>query len=76
MSRNITPDVNGLPAGLTWDEFRTLIRTGIDPDTHRTLLVMPWPVYQDMRDRDLRAIYEYLRAIPHAEPATAPLPSA
>ena len=76
VSRNITPDVNGLPAGLTWDEFRTLIRTGIDPDTHRTLLVMPWPVYQDMRDRDLRAIYEYLRAIPHAEPATAPLPSA
>ena len=25
---------------------------------------MPWPVYQDLTDRDLRAIYEYLRTIP------------
>jgi len=30
---------------------------------------MPWPVYQSMTDRDLKAIYEYLSAIPHAEPA-------
>jgi hypothetical protein len=29
---------------------------------------MPWPVYQSMSDRDLHAIYEYLSAIPHAEP--------
>ncbi len=28
------------------------------------LQVMPWPVHQDMTDRDLRAIYEYLSAIP------------
>ena len=49
------------------------MRTGADLK-HRTpfvpseegdlLQVMPWPVYQDMIDRDLRAIYEYLRAIP------------
>jgi hypothetical protein len=32
------------------------------------LRVMPWPVYQSMSDGDLRAIYEYLSAIPHAEP--------
>ncbi len=25
---------------------------------------MPWPVFQDMTDQDLRAIYEYLRSIP------------
>jgi hypothetical protein len=25
---------------------------------------MPWPVYGKMINRDLRAIYEYLRAIP------------
>jgi hypothetical protein len=30
---------------------------------------MPWPVYAKMTDDDLRAIYEYLSAIPHAEPA-------
>jgi hypothetical protein len=28
------------------------------------LQVMPWPEYQDWTDRDLRAIYEYLKAIP------------
>ncbi|WP_167284927.1 hypothetical protein [Marilutibacter alkalisoli] len=28
------------------------------------LQVMPWPVYRGMTERDKRAIYEYLRAIP------------
>jgi hypothetical protein len=28
------------------------------------LQIMPWPSYQDMSDRELRAIYEYLSAIP------------
>jgi hypothetical protein len=28
------------------------------------LQIMPWPVYKNMTDRDLRAIYEYLSAIP------------
>jgi hypothetical protein len=28
------------------------------------LQVMPWPIFQSMKERDLRAIYEYLRAIP------------
>src|SRR5258708_19526619 len=28
------------------------------------LLVMPWPEYQNLTDRDIRAIYEYLSAIP------------
>jgi len=28
------------------------------------LQVMPWPIYQNMTDHELRAIYEYLRAIP------------
>ena len=39
-----------------------LMRTG--NDNGRILQVMPWPVYQDMTERDLRAIYEYLRALP------------
>jgi hypothetical protein len=33
-----------------------------------TLAVMPWPIYRNMTDRDLDAIYAYLSAIPHAEP--------
>ena len=45
------------------------MRTGRDPDDPATLLqVMPWPVYQDMRFDDLRAIYTYLKAIPSRRP--------
>lgn len=65
VSRNITPDDSGRPAGLTLEQFKTLIRTGADPDNPgHPLLVMPWPVYQDLTDRDLEAIYTYLSTIP------------
>jgi hypothetical protein len=69
VSRNITPDDEGLPAGLTFPEFKKLIRTGIDPDQEHPqisplLQVMPWPIFKEMTDRDLSAIYEYLRSIP------------
>jgi hypothetical protein len=66
-SANLTPDANGLPAGLTLDEFVHLLRTG-ETDDHPALgpvlQVMPWPTFRKMTDRDLRAIYEFLRAIP------------
>ena len=65
VSRNITPDDEGLPAGLTFPEFKRVLRTGHDPDEEgRLLQVMPWPVFGKMTDRDLRAVYEYLRSIP------------
>jgi hypothetical protein len=68
VSRNITPDEEGLPAGLTFQEFKRLMRTGRDPHTPgRLLQVMPWPVYGKMTDRDLRAIYTYLGSIPRLE---------
>jgi hypothetical protein len=65
-SRNLTPDpTTGLPAGLTLDQFLNVLHTGQDPDNPGQLLqIMPWPVYGNMVDHDLRAIYEYLRAIP------------
>ncbi|HEY6182051.1 MAG TPA: hypothetical protein VIW67_07390 [Terriglobales bacterium] len=80
-SRNITPDANGLPAGLTFAQFKKTIRTGVDPDQLHPqisplLQVMPWPVYRRLSDHDLRAMYEYLRSIPHAEPGTASAPAA
>jgi hypothetical protein len=69
ISRNITPDDSGKPAGLTRDEFIRLMRTGHDPENPGALLqVMPWPVYGRMLRGDLAAVYEYLSAIPHAEP--------
>jgi hypothetical protein len=81
VSRNLTPrEATGLPAGLTWQQFRRVMRTGVDlkhqppfaPSADNDLLqVMPWTVYQDLSDRDLRAIYEYLRTIPSL-PNSAP----
>jgi len=68
VSRNITPDASGKPAGLSRDAFIELLRKGHDPDNPGELLqVMPWPVYGRMLNRDLAAVYEYLRSIPHAE---------
>ena len=73
--------------GNTFEQFRQIIRTGVDLDSlhppcpaanclpppfdGNLLQVMPWPNYQDMTDHDLRAIYEYLSAVPCIEgPAT------
>ena len=71
--RNLTPDRTGRPeGGASFEEFRAIIRTGIDPDHAHPqfgpyLQVMPWPNFQNMSDNDLRAIYEYLSAIPCIE---------
>ena len=78
-SANLTPDQYGRPAGLTFWEFKNVIRTGLDPDGPRDplpplLQVMPWPVYAKMSYLDLRAIYEYLRAIPPRADNPAPGP--
>ena len=68
VSANITPDEDGLPHGLTWPEFKKVIRTGHDlEEPDEILQVMPWPVFRKMTDRDLMAIYEYLRSIPPIE---------
>ena len=71
--RNLTPDKTGLPeGGGDFADFRNIMRTGIDPDHAHPqfgpyLQVMPWPVFQNMTDTDLRAIFEYLSAIPCIE---------
>jgi hypothetical protein len=79
-SRNLTPNAQGLPAGLTLEEFIHTLRTGEDLDSPGDppfdgglLQVMPWPVFGKKTDRELTAIYEYLRAIPRkARCTTAP----
>ena len=84
VSRNLTPRANGRPANLTFEQFRNVMRRGVDlkrrapfvPSAQRDILqVMPWPVYSHMRRIDLRAIYEYLRAIPSLPTPPAPTPS-
>ena len=75
VSRNLTPDAKGKPAGMTYEEFALVMRTGSDlknlhPQLGPLLQVMPWPTYGKMTELDLRAIYEYLRAIPPAQTPT------
>jgi hypothetical protein len=80
MARNLTPDANGLPEGLTETEFIKVLRTGEDVHCEKDpadpicqlgpstplLQVMPWPTYHSMTDNDLKAIYAYLSAVPAA----------
>lgn len=61
---NITPDSTGKPGGLTYPQFVLAMRYGQDLAGNRLLQVMPWPSYQDLTHRNLRAIYEYLSSIP------------
>jgi hypothetical protein len=72
VSRNLTPDASGKPAGLTLVQFRNVLRTGVDlhdaqnptPFPSPLLQVMPWPAYKNLTDFDIQAIYEYLSRIP------------
>jgi hypothetical protein len=76
VSRDITPFENGKPAGLSFQQFKHVIRTGEDPDhPGQVLQVMPWPVYQTMSDGDLHAIYEYLDSIPPIKQNSCGVPS-
>lgn len=83
ISRNLTPDKDGHPAGLTYDQFVQVIRMGTDldaapphvPDNPGLLQVMPWPSYRNATDQTLRAIYEYLSAIPCLEGGPNPEPN-
>ena len=94
ISRNLTPDKTGRPeGGRTFDEFRQILRTGVDldhlhppcsatvttnclppPFDGNLLQVMPWPVHRNMTTHDIRAIYEYLSAIPCIAGPPAPSP--
>ena len=71
--RNLTPDKTGRPeGGASFEEFLSILRTGVDPDKAHPefgplLQVMPWPTFHNMTDHDIRAIYEYLSAIPCIE---------
>jgi hypothetical protein len=80
VSRNLTPDKTGRPAGLSMSDFLFVMKTGIDLDhwhptfpppnniyNGRLLQVMPWPILQNLLDDDLQAIYEYLSAVPCLE---------
>lgn len=64
---NLTPDQNTGIGIWTEDMFVKAIRTGkhMGTDTSRDILPpMPWQMYRNLTDEDLKAVYAYLRTIP------------
>jgi len=61
---NLTPDPSGL-AAWTEDMFIRAIREGKHMGQSRPILPpMPWPVYRNFTDEDLKAVFAYLKTIP------------
>jgi hypothetical protein len=62
---NLTPDRNTGLGIWTEDMFLKALRTGKHMGTSRDILPpMPWPMYRNATDEDLKSIYAYLRSIP------------
>lgn len=70
---NLTPDPEtGILEEMSEEQFIEALRTGRHLGHGRPILPpMPWPVYGQMTDEDLGAIYAYLRQI---EPVTNAVP--
>ena len=61
---NLTPEQNTGLGIWTEDMFVTTIRTGRHMGTSRPINPpMPWPMYRNATDEDLKSIYAYLRTI-------------
>jgi cytochrome c553 len=62
---NLTPDPEtGLGRRYTESSFIKTIRTGTKPEGEQLAPPMPWPVYRNMTDEDLKSIYAYLKTLP------------
>ena len=79
---NLTPDrETGIGGRYTEAAFIKTIRTGVKPEGEQLAPPMPWPVYRNMTDEDLKSIYAYLNTLPavknivRAAPPVTPKPS-
>lgn len=72
-SANLTPHETGI-GNWTKEQFvarfkvysdSTYVPRRVEPGQFQT--IMPWPMYTDMKQEDLEAIYEYLRTVPAVE---------
>lgn len=63
LSRNLTPDRETGLGKWTLADFKKTIRTGVDPNGEVLYLPMPIPMYQNLPDEDLTAIWNYLRTV-------------
>lgn len=77
-SRNLTPDVATGLGSWTEDMFIKTIRDGKHQGEGRPLLPpMPWQMYRQATDDDLKAIYAFLKSIPAINnPVPEPIPPA
>jgi cytochrome c553 len=74
ISSDLTPNLDtGLPSNMTLAQFITAMHSG-KGNSPTLFRIMPWPTYHNMTDRDIGAIYQYLSAIPHAEPCNSTCP--
>jgi len=75
-TKNLTPDQNTGIGSWSEETFVKAIRTGKHMGVSRPILPpMPWQVYNQMTDQDLKAIYAYLRTIPAINnPTPDPVP--
>jgi mono/diheme cytochrome c family protein len=61
---NLTPDPEtGLGSRYTEESFLRTIRTGRKPEGEELAPPMPWTVYRNMTDEDLRSVYAYLMTL-------------
>ena len=77
-TKNLTPDTNTGIGSWSEETFVKAIRTGKHMGVSRPILPpMPWDVYRNLTDADLKAVYAYLRTIPAIRnPQPDPLPPA
>lgn len=64
---NLTPDQNTGTGIWTEKQFMDAIRNGKhmgEASSRDILPPMPWPVYRNLTDDDLKAVYAYLRTVP------------
>jgi mono/diheme cytochrome c family protein len=75
-TKNLTPDENTGIGSWSEETFMKAIRTGKHMGVSRPILPpMPWEVYKNLTDADLKAVYAYLRTIPavhNPQPEPAP----
>jgi hypothetical protein len=80
-TRNLTPDAETGLGAWTEQQFVETIRNGRTQGRGRQLLPpMPWPMYRNLNDADLKAIFAYLKTIPAIsnkvpDPVIAPAPT-
>ena len=69
---NLTPDPKTGIGNWSLEQIVTMLQSGTNRHGRRTLPVMPWSIYSQLREEDAKAIAMYLKSLPpvkHKVPA-------